>query len=321
MDYEPGRVTAKPKRPLWTLLALPILAFVAGIAAMGYLLANWGTAANFLGIAPAPPPTVEPVPQPVAMEREPAPEPEAEAPAGERLVIDPETTRRVNRLEERLALLDLQSRTAVGNADRAEGLLVAFAARRAIDRGVALGYIETLLRQRFAATEPQSVATVLTVARQPVTVQSLQKQFQDVAPHRPAAARARAGGERSGPRWPASSPSAARTRPRPSRRAPAPRRPEPGGGLGGGGLAGGSEAARPRTGQSVDRQCPPLCRLPSCSGPAGERRVARTAGAHAPAGGQGPLSCSPAFAGERSPRFPARRKAGRTPARRRIERS
>lgn len=184
MEYEPGRVTAKPKRPLWTLLALPLVAFLAGLAAMGWLLANWSTGAAFLGVAPAAAPAAaEPAPQAMAMEREPAPVPQAEPQAGERLVIDPETTRRVNRLEERLALLDLQSRTAVGNADRAEGLLVAFAARRAIDRGVALGYIETLLRQRFAGTEPQAVATVLTVARAPVTVQSLQKQFQDVAPH------------------------------------------------------------------------------------------------------------------------------------------
>jgi len=183
MDHEPARVTARPKRPLWSLLALPLLAFVAGVAAMGWLLARSGTAAAFLGVAPAPPPAAATRAPPVAVEREPAAEPEAEAPPGERLVIDPETTRRVNRLEERLALLDLQSRTAVGNADRAEGLLVAFAARRALDRGVALGYIETLLRQRFAATEPQAVATVLTVARQPVTVQSLQAEFQRIAPH------------------------------------------------------------------------------------------------------------------------------------------
>ncbi|HEX6376949.1 MAG TPA: hypothetical protein VFZ91_14650 [Allosphingosinicella sp.] len=184
MDYEPARVTAKPQRPLWSLLALPLIAFVAGLAAMGWLLARSGTAAAFLGVAPAPPPAPEPAAaQTVAVERDPAVEPLDEAPAGERLVIDPETTRRVNRLEERLAMLDLQSRTAVGNADRAEGLLVAFAARRAIDRGVALGYIETLLRQRFAATEPQAVATVLTIARQPVTVQSLQKEFQAIAPH------------------------------------------------------------------------------------------------------------------------------------------
>jgi hypothetical protein len=184
MEYAPGRVTAKPKRPLWQLLALPLFAFLAGLAAMGWLLANWSTGAAFLGVVPEPPAmAAEPAPQPMTMEREPVASPPTEPQAGERLVIDPETTRRVNRLEERLALLDLQSRTAVGNADRAEGLLVAFAARRAIDRGVALGYIETLLRQRFAATEPQAVATVLTVARAPVTVQSLQKQFQDVAPH------------------------------------------------------------------------------------------------------------------------------------------
>jgi hypothetical protein len=183
MDYEPGRVTARPKRPLWAVLALPLAAFLAGLAAMGWLLARWGTAAAFLGVAPAPPLAAAPAAQPVAVEREPDAEPEANTPTGERLVLDPETTRRVNRLEERLALLDLQSRAAVGNADRAEGLLVAFAARRAIDRGVALGYIETLLRQRFAATEPQAVATVLTVARQPVTVQGLQKEFQEVAPH------------------------------------------------------------------------------------------------------------------------------------------
>jgi hypothetical protein len=138
MDYEPARVTARPKRPLWSLLALPLIAFVAGLAAMGWLLVRWGTAAAFLGVAPTPPPAAEAPAPTVAVEREPIAEPVPDAPpGGERLVIDPETTRRVNRLEERLALLDLQSRAAVGNADRAEGLLVAFAARRALDRGVA----------------------------------------------------------------------------------------------------------------------------------------------------------------------------------------
>jgi hypothetical protein len=96
-------------------------------------------------------------------------------------VIDPEITRRVNVLEERLAQLDLQSRAAVGNADRAEGLLVAFAARRALDRGVQLGYLETLLRERFGGSQPQAVATVLTAARQPVTLADLQKGLQEAS--------------------------------------------------------------------------------------------------------------------------------------------
>lgn len=186
MEYEPKPVAAaRPKRSLLSLVALPLIAFVAGIAAMAWLLSRWSTAALFLGIAPAPAPVVaEAAPEPqVTMEPAPQTAIAPETQGTERLVIDPETARRVNRLEERLAQLDLQSRAAVGNADRAEGLLVAFAARRAVDRGVALGYIETLLRERFAPTEPQAVATVLTGAREPVTLQGLQKEFQEVVPH------------------------------------------------------------------------------------------------------------------------------------------
>ena len=41
-----------------------------------------------------------------------------------------------------------------GSAGRADALLVAFAARRAIDRGVALGYLEPLLVDRFGRTHP-----------------------------------------------------------------------------------------------------------------------------------------------------------------------
>ena len=61
-------------------------------------------------------------------------------------MIDPEIARRVAALEQRLGQVDTHSRAAVGNADRAEGLLVAFAARRALDRGVALGFLEALLQ-------------------------------------------------------------------------------------------------------------------------------------------------------------------------------
>jgi hypothetical protein len=79
-------------------------------------------------------------------------------------------------------VIDNQSRAAVGNADRAEGLLVAFAARRALDRGVALGYIEGLLTQRFGDTQRAAVATVITASRQPVTLEELQEGLQQVGP-------------------------------------------------------------------------------------------------------------------------------------------
>lgn len=71
--------------------------------------------------------------------------------------------------EQRLARLDLQAQAASGNAARAEGLLIAFAARRAIDRGAELGYLGDQLRLRFGDAQPNSVQTVIDFARRPVT--------------------------------------------------------------------------------------------------------------------------------------------------------
>jgi hypothetical protein len=185
VDYDP--VTGlERRRSIWTRLALPLIAFVLGLAAMGWMLARWQTAALFLGVAPepAPPaPVVRPAPQPVAVQPQAQAPPAPLAEGEQRLVIDPETQRRVTRLEQRLGELDNASRAAVGNADRAEGLLVAFAARRALDRGVQLGYIEHLLRQRFGQTQPQAVGMIITAARQPVTLQELQRELEEVGPH------------------------------------------------------------------------------------------------------------------------------------------
>lgn len=184
MDYDPVTGAAR-RRSAWSWLALPLIAFLLGLAAMGWLLSKWENAAVFLGIADVPPAAIEqPVTQPQAAPAQAAPQAATPAlPEGEaRLVIDPETQRRVTRLEQRLTELDSASRAAVGNADRAEGLLVAFAARRALDRGVALGYIEHLLRQRFGQTQPQAVGLVITAARQPVTLQELQRELEEVGP-------------------------------------------------------------------------------------------------------------------------------------------
>ena len=184
VDYDP--VTGmERRRSVWSWLTLPLIAFLLGLAAMGWLLSRWETAAMFLGVAPEPPPAAgQPLPAPAPAVR-PEPQPKAAPPAVEgeqRLVIDPETQRRVTRLEQRLTELDNASRAAVGNADRAEGLLVAFAARRALDRGVALGYIEHLLRQRFAHSQPQAVGMIITAARRQVTLQELQRELEEVGP-------------------------------------------------------------------------------------------------------------------------------------------
>ena len=179
--------TASPRRRTLILYAvIGFACFLLGLGAMGWTLSRWDNGARMLGLAAVPEATVptEPV-EPVPAE--PETEPEAEAPAEtaaspERIVIDPEITRRVAELERRIAQVDTQSRAAVGNADRAEGLLVAFAARRALDRGVALGFLEALLRQRFGDTQPQAVGTIITAAREPVTLQELQDELQEVSP-------------------------------------------------------------------------------------------------------------------------------------------
>lgn len=85
-------------------------------------------------------------------------------------------------LESRAAMVEQDSRLAAGNAGRAEALLVAFAARRAIDRGLALGYVEPQLRQRFGLTQSRAVASIIQASRQPVTVEDLRQGLDTIAP-------------------------------------------------------------------------------------------------------------------------------------------
>lgn len=80
---------------------------------------------------------------------------------------------RVAALEQRITRLDLQSQAAAGNAARAEGLLVTFAARRSIERGVPLGYLADQLRLRFGDAQPNAVRTVIEVSRDPITLDRL----------------------------------------------------------------------------------------------------------------------------------------------------
>ena len=63
---------------------------------------------------------------------------------------------RVADLEDRLSRINVQAQAASGNAARAEGLLIAFAARRALDRGSPLGYIDPQLRLRFGDAQPKA---------------------------------------------------------------------------------------------------------------------------------------------------------------------
>ena len=153
----PRQASSWTARLAWALLLLIV---GAGLAAWG--LARWDAGARFLGVAPTPPTDLRArlvVPAPVA-------------------VAPPAATRRIATLEARLALLERQTQSARGSAGRADALVVAFAARRALERGVALGYLEPLLVERFGAAHQRAVATVITASRAPVVQSDLIAEFE-----------------------------------------------------------------------------------------------------------------------------------------------
>lgn len=81
---------------------------------------------------------------------------------------------RVGDLENRLSQINADAQAASGNAARAEGMLIAFAARRAIDSGAPLGYVADQLQLRFGSVQPQAVLTIINAAPTPITLDMLQ---------------------------------------------------------------------------------------------------------------------------------------------------
>jgi hypothetical protein len=89
---------------------------------------------------------------------------------------------RVAAMEQRITRLALRAEAAAGNAARAEGLLIVFATRRAIERGAPLDYLEDQLRLRFGDARPNAVQTVIDAAKDPVTLDQLIARFDGLAP-------------------------------------------------------------------------------------------------------------------------------------------
>lgn len=85
-------------------------------------------------------------------------------------------------LEARAAGMELDVSASADRAGRAEAILAAFAARRAIERGKPLGYLEQQLQLRFGATQPQAVATVIQTGRDPITLEGLREALDANAP-------------------------------------------------------------------------------------------------------------------------------------------
>lgn len=85
-------------------------------------------------------------------------------------------------LENRVDAVENATERAEGSAGRADALVIAFAARRAIDRGVALGYLESLLVNRFGAQQRAAVATIITASHEPVRLDDLVSEYEALGP-------------------------------------------------------------------------------------------------------------------------------------------
>lgn len=85
-------------------------------------------------------------------------------------------------LEARTASLAASVENAGGQATRAEALLAVIAARRAIDRGLGLGALDTQLQARFGTMQPNAVRLVRAAARQPVTLEDLTQGLDAIGP-------------------------------------------------------------------------------------------------------------------------------------------
>ena len=152
----------------WTAtLAWVILLMVVGAGLAVWGLSRWDSGARFLGVAPEPPPALALQPMPRAPQPVLTAGAAPNAAAAEQLAM----------LEARLRNVENATQRNAGSVGRADALLVAFASRRAIDRGVQLGYLETLLAERFGAQHPVAVATIITAARTPITLDDLTNDY------------------------------------------------------------------------------------------------------------------------------------------------
>jgi hypothetical protein len=177
----PATVEGRPKSQWRLTLVALALTLILGAVGGGWMVLyyNEQTVRQADGTAAAAPPITDtkvPLVQPAPVAAQP-------------LVSQPLTSAdatsvaaRIAQIEERLARLSLTAESASGNAAKAEAILVAFAARRALDRGLPLGPMEAQLRIRFAETQPNAVESILSASARPVTQEDLLQRLDAMRP-------------------------------------------------------------------------------------------------------------------------------------------
>lgn len=178
-----ARASARP------VVIAVVAAFLLGAAAAGYGV--WRYSEGQRAAVSAPPATdaaraprmVDPSPAPSATPSESASQAVQTVQAVERVAErQGGLNQRIAAAEQRIARIDLQAQAASGNAARAEGLLIAFSARRALERGNNLGFLADQLRLRFGDAMPNAVRTIIAFGQRPITLDQLVARLDGLAP-------------------------------------------------------------------------------------------------------------------------------------------
>ncbi len=185
-EYVPTERPQARGPKMGVIIALVGLAFIAGLGLMGYAMKALprfgGTARSAAATAQKQTGNSTYIPsQPLNSNGE----PQAAAPIDTAVLATREAAlaAQLAVLEARTAAITTDAAAAGGQATRAEGLLVAVAARRALDRGVGLGYLEEQLRLRFGPAQPRATTMLIQAAHQPVTLEDLRQGLDTIAPN------------------------------------------------------------------------------------------------------------------------------------------
>lgn len=177
--YTPGQTATRRRGSLRGLLLGLLVAFLLGIG-ITFLLVRGGEfrVSDLIGVDRADPPVAQaPLTGPVTPTPTVPATPVSPAQVAQRMQQVEQQAggidARVAALEQQLSHLQMQSQAAASFAARSENLLIAFASRRALERGQPLGYLADQLRLRFSETHPNAVQTVIAASENPVSLDEL----------------------------------------------------------------------------------------------------------------------------------------------------
>ena len=167
-----GSPSTPPRRTIGRSLILPTLFFVGGVAATGWILTSTEFGTQLVS---------QPAPEPIAIDPVKIATPPSAVAAPPPMTDD--IAARIAAIEGRLARAEASGGSGgAGLNTQLNRVMLALAARRAIETGRGLGGLQGEFERQFGADAPYLVAAIASAAKQPVTLTALNSEFAALAP-------------------------------------------------------------------------------------------------------------------------------------------